>query len=130
MAASPVYAASNFEFPPRAGTLTPVDQEERELAPSVEHAKLVAKLPLAEQRTWLAKAATEGWSKRDLDQELKASQKRGVLSGTADLEGSSGRWSCWRSRPASCGNDTERAHAFDYASLLGNEPPPGDAEGN
>ena len=106
------------------------DQEERELAPSVEHAKLVAKSPLAEQRTWLAKAATEGWSKRDLDQELKASQKRGVLSGTADLEGSPRRWSCWRSRPASCGNDTSVLTRSITPRCWGNEPPPGDAEGN
>ncbi len=64
-----------------------VAQPERELAPSFEHARVVAKLPAPEQRKWLKKATVEGWGKRELDQELKASQKRGVIKGTAALEG-------------------------------------------
>lgn len=76
-----------------ASTMRRVEQEERELAPSVEHAKIVAKLPKGEQRRWLKKATREGWGKRELDQELKASQKRGVISGTAELTGMFRVWS-------------------------------------
>jgi N6-adenosine-specific RNA methylase IME4 len=64
-----------------------VGQETRALAPSVEHAKIVQKLPAKEQQAWMRKARSEGWGKRELDLELKASQKRGILTGTAELEG-------------------------------------------
>ncbi len=64
-----------------------VAQPERDIAPTFSHASLVAKLDPREQHRWLRKARTEGWHKRELDQELKASQKRGVLKGAADLEG-------------------------------------------
>lgn len=64
-----------------------VAQPERDLAPSFSHAAIVAKLPARDQHKWLAKAKTEGWTRRELDVELKASQKRGVLTGSADLEG-------------------------------------------
>jgi N6-adenosine-specific RNA methylase IME4 len=60
---------------------------ERDLAPSVEHARAVAPLPQPEQRKWLKKARTEGWTRREMKQEIQASQKRGVISGTAELEG-------------------------------------------
>lgn len=64
-----------------------VAQTERDVAPSFSHAAIVAKLDPPEQHKWLRKAAREGWHKRELDQELKASQKRGVLRGAAPLEG-------------------------------------------
>ncbi len=64
-----------------------VDQEERDLSPSVAHSMLVAKLPKSEQRKWLKKSRTEGWGKRELDLELKADAKRTVARGSADLEG-------------------------------------------
>jgi len=64
-----------------------VDQASRALSPSVAHSKVVQKLTPADQRKWLRKANTEGWGKRELDIELKRAQKRGVVSGTADLEG-------------------------------------------
>lgn len=60
---------------------------ERELSPSLEHSAIVAKLEPKEQRRWLKKAVTEGWNRRDFRMELNAAQKRGVISGTADLEG-------------------------------------------
>lgn len=64
-----------------------VAPEERELSPSLEHSSIVAKLPKAEQRKWLKKARSEGWNRREFRLELNASQKRGVISGTAELEG-------------------------------------------
>jgi len=70
-----------------------VGQEEREIAQSVEHAKIVAKLPKAEQRKWLKKSATEGWGKRELTIELQAAQRRGVIEGQADIEGMFRVWS-------------------------------------
>ena len=70
-----------------------VDQASRDLSPSVAHSKVVQKLAPAEQRKWLRTARTEGWGKRDLDRELKASQKRGVITGSADLVGLFRVWS-------------------------------------
>jgi len=75
-----------------ASVMRRVAQEERDLAPSIAHAKIIAKLPKAEQRKWLKKSVAEGWSTRELDLELKASQKRGVISGTAELEGMFRAW--------------------------------------
>lgn len=64
-----------------------VQLAERELSPSVTHSGIVAKLKPEEQRRWLKKAVREGWGKRELTQELNAAQKRGVIEGTAELEG-------------------------------------------
>jgi N6-adenosine-specific RNA methylase IME4 len=65
---------------------------ERNVAPSYSHAALVAKLSAPDQRRWLRKATTEGWGIRELDQELKASQKRGVIKGSAELSGMFRTW--------------------------------------
>lgn len=88
--ASQITAATGFSTE-KAYTISSlvkrVARSERELAQSFEHARLVAKLPVGEQRKWLKKSSVEGWGKRELDQELKASQKRGVIKGAAALEG-------------------------------------------
>ena len=76
-----------------ASVMRRVAPEERAIAPSFEHAKIVAKLPKAEQRRWLKKSATEGWGKRELTIELQASQRRGVIEGQADIEGMFRVWS-------------------------------------
>lgn len=70
-----------------ASMMRKVGQAERDLAPSVEHAKIVSKLEPREQRKWLKQAVEKGWGTRDLSLELNAAQKRGVVHGTADLEG-------------------------------------------
>jgi N6-adenosine-specific RNA methylase IME4 len=47
----------------------------------------VASLPPKEQEEWLEKAATEGWSKRELRAEIRASKRRRVIEGQATLQG-------------------------------------------
>lgn len=66
---------------------------QRVIAQSVGHAAIVAKLQPKDQRTWLTKANEEGWNSRELGLELKAHEKRGVLTGQADLEGMFRVWS-------------------------------------
>jgi N6-adenosine-specific RNA methylase IME4 len=70
-----------------------VAPEERELSPSLDHSSIVAKMAVPEQRRWLKKAKREGWNRREFRMEVQASQKRGVISGTADLEGMFRVWS-------------------------------------
>lgn len=80
-----------------------VEPDVRALAPSVEHARAVAPLPPKEQRRWLRQATTEGWTRRDMKLEMQAAQKRGVVRGTAELEGMFRVWLVdfpWRYRQA------------------------------
>lgn len=59
----------------------------RALAPSISHAAEVASLVDDDQKAWLDKAKTEGWTKRDLRLHLRAAQRPRVLEGQARLEG-------------------------------------------
>jgi N6-adenosine-specific RNA methylase IME4 len=70
-----------------ASLMKRVAQAERDVAQSISHAKLIAKLTPSEQHRWLKKSRNAGWGIRELDQQLKASQKRGVLTTAAELEG-------------------------------------------
>lgn len=47
----------------------------------------VASLPAEDQGEWLEKAATEGWSVRDLRLNIRAAKRRKVIEGQAVLEG-------------------------------------------
>lgn len=60
---------------------------ERELAPSIGHSEAVAKLEPAEQREFLTKARTEGWSVSDIRDEIRAASRRRVVDGQAILSG-------------------------------------------
>jgi hypothetical protein len=64
-----------------------VGPDERELAPSVEHARSVAPLSRTEQREWLQKARAEGWTRGEMRVNLRTAKRRGVISGQADLIG-------------------------------------------
>ena len=59
----------------------------RELSPSLKHSEIVAPLEPKDQEEWLDRARTEGWGTRDLERELRASRRRKVLEGQADLAG-------------------------------------------
>lgn len=69
-----------------------VKPSERELAPTIGHAETVAKMDRADQRKWLGKAKTEGWTVREFRMEVQAAQKRGVIEGHAELEGMFRTW--------------------------------------
>jgi N6-adenosine-specific RNA methylase IME4 len=69
-----------------------VKPSERELAASISHSEVVAKMPRAEQRRWLIKARDEGWKLREFRLEVKASQKRGRLDAVQDLTGFHRTW--------------------------------------
>ena len=64
-----------------------VPEANRAIAPSVAHSAVVAHLPEDDQRTWLERAKTEGWGKRELTLELKAAKRHTILEGQAHLEG-------------------------------------------
>jgi N6-adenosine-specific RNA methylase IME4 len=64
-----------------------IQTPERQLAPTISHAKEVAALPSSEQAEWLGKAATEGWTVREMKLEMRAARRRRVLEGQALLEG-------------------------------------------
>jgi N6-adenosine-specific RNA methylase IME4 len=64
-----------------------VDEEARELSPSIEHSKEVAPMPPARQRRWLEKAKTEGWTVRELRVNIRASQRAAIIEGQAHLSG-------------------------------------------
>lgn len=64
-----------------------IDEPERRLAPSVKHADMVRKLPQAEQRKMLIKAADEGWNSNELKSNVRSTQRMKVLEGQAKLEG-------------------------------------------
>lgn len=69
-----------------------VAPREREISPSASHAAVVAKMSVEDQRTWLKKAATEGWDKREFGLEVKAHQKRGTITGQAEIAGMHRVW--------------------------------------
>jgi N6-adenosine-specific RNA methylase IME4 len=60
---------------------------ERDLAPSIKHAAEVAALTKPEQRKWLTHAKTEGWTSNELRRNVRASKRRKVIEGRAELEG-------------------------------------------
>lgn len=64
-----------------------VDEDARQLSPSLGHSAEVAPMPPARQRKWLEKARTEGWTVRELRSEIRASQRRKIIEGQATLEG-------------------------------------------
>lgn len=61
--------------------------EIRKIAPSISHAEEVAALPTASQRRFLEKATSEGWTKNELRQHVRAAARREVIDGQAQLEG-------------------------------------------
>lgn len=96
-----------------ASAMRHVAQPERELAPTFAHARVVAKLGATEQRRWLKRATAHNWTLRELDQELKASQKRGVLRGGAKLEGMFKVWLAdfpWKYRQAQPSKVSAQSH--------------------
>jgi N6-adenosine-specific RNA methylase IME4 len=64
-----------------------VDEDARQLSPSLAHSAEVAPMPPARQRRWLEKARTEGWTVREMRSEIRASQRRKIIEGQAALEG-------------------------------------------
>jgi len=48
---------------------------------------VVAPMPPAEQDEWLERAETEGWTERELRENVRASKRRAVVEGQAKLEG-------------------------------------------
>lgn len=64
-----------------------VAEREREIAPSHSHSAAVASLDAPEQREWLTKARTEGWTAREMAMELRAAKRRGIIEGQAELTG-------------------------------------------
>lgn len=64
-----------------------VEEPERLIAPSPSHAEEVAPLSRPEQTEWLTKAKDEGWSRRELRLNIRATQRRKVIDGQAKLEG-------------------------------------------
>lgn len=65
----------------------------RLVAPTIEHARAVAKLPDELDRLdWLRKARAEGWSVRDLRLNLQAARRAKVIEGQAVLEGQYRVW--------------------------------------
>ena len=67
-----------------ASVMRRVDQAERELAPSFEHARIVAPLEKAAQRKCLTLAVEKGWGKRELEKAVKAMRQRTVVDGHAE----------------------------------------------
>jgi N6-adenosine-specific RNA methylase IME4 len=65
---------------------------ERNLAPDVSYADVVAKMPPREQRLWLTKAREEGWKIREFRLEVKAAEKRGALTEPGHIEGRHRVW--------------------------------------
>ena len=66
---------------------THVAIEERRIAPSVSHAAAVAPLAPELQRVWLETAQREGYTVRELRDEIRASSRRKVVTGQAKLQG-------------------------------------------
>lgn len=64
-----------------------VDEEARQMSPSVGHSAEVAPLPPADQRRLLAKATEEGWTVRDLRLNIRSEKRARVIEGQAVLEG-------------------------------------------
>lgn len=64
-----------------------VQEPERQIAPSISHAKEVAPLPSADQRRLLTKARDEGLSSSELARTVRAESRRRVIDGQAVLEG-------------------------------------------
>lgn len=64
----------------------------RAVSPSVSHAREVQALPEDRQVDWLTRARDEKWTRRELMLQVKASQKRGVVTGTAELAGMFRAW--------------------------------------
>jgi hypothetical protein len=60
-----------------------VDQDARAVAPSHTHAAAVAKLDPPAQIEWLQAAATEGWTARELIQQMRGAPPRAVAAGSA-----------------------------------------------
>lgn len=49
--------------------------------------EVVAGLPAADQEKWLERASAEGWNRRELRLEIRASKRRKIIEGQAVLEG-------------------------------------------
>ncbi len=64
-----------------------VGPAERAISPSPAHSAAVASLDVTDQREWLDKASTEGWTSRELAVELRAAKRRGIIEGQAELTG-------------------------------------------
>lgn len=64
-----------------------VQEEERQISPSVSHSAEVAPLERTEQKEWLEKSRTEGWTARELREEIRAARRTKVIDGQAELKG-------------------------------------------
>jgi N6-adenosine-specific RNA methylase IME4 len=64
-----------------------VKEQQRMVAQSVAHAAVVAAMPAEDQGEWLERSQTEGWTVRELQQNVKASRRRAIIDGQAALEG-------------------------------------------
>jgi len=62
-------------------------QEAIDIAPSPAHAEEVAALPPKDQVKFLEQATDQGWTKRELREEIRASKRRATVVGQAKLEG-------------------------------------------
>jgi len=61
-----------------------VEEPERQLAPSIGHADVVAKLAPAEQRKWLKRATSENLTPRELRLKVGRASREKVLEGQAE----------------------------------------------
>lgn len=59
----------------------------RDLAPSISHSAVVAKLPAAEQEDLLEQARDEGWTVSELNKEMRAKERTRIVEGQAALDG-------------------------------------------
>jgi len=64
-----------------------LEEPERQLAPSPAHAAQVASLERPEQTEFLTKARTEGWTVSQLKSEIRASRRKRIIDGQAELRG-------------------------------------------
>ena len=64
-----------------------VSPDVRRESPSPTHTAEVAPLEAPDQRRWLIKASTEGWTVRELRQNLRAARRERVIAGQAELKG-------------------------------------------
>lgn len=64
-----------------------VGDDVRKISPSIEHSRIVAKMEPVEQKEWIEKCVTEGWDRREFALEVRASARRGIIEGQAELTG-------------------------------------------
>lgn len=100
-----------------------VDEAERIIAPSFSHAKEVAALPKPEQRKWLKKARERKWTRREMRQEMRISNRSKIIEGQAALEGmyrvilADPPWSYRNNRPTDDGSMTRAEEHYPAMSI-------------